>query len=196
MPRRGLPAVRFVPTAFISCRFHNGLWEFVSGYPILIGCLLYGEGANLVEFDVWDYCELELYLTAMTSAFAYIYMYPKARLVMGDRCLMQSGANVLARDGSDVRVSNLAVFDASIATFTLQDFATFNADTYVYGTGNATEVVSLGSSCRATYGNKALLVSLGNAVLFRGYAAQTWAALPTIKTAAAADTQSTFVQTV
>lgn len=196
-----LPGEQFASSVdLIACRFKNGYWEVVSGYTRLIGCLIYGVPAEFNEFDVWENATLRLEKSAIVSTFAFIFLYEGAHLDLVGRTLMQSGASVLSRARGNVQLSSLAVYDASYLTIDLVELCTLRIASillgdYIYGTGNATEILSLGSQVKATYGTKANLISTGasNPVIFKGYANQTWAALPTVKTAAAADSQATFV---
>lgn len=186
-------------TTFVGCRFTDGFWAFVSGYAAVTGCLLYAGNPVVVQFNVWNACELTLSKSCVLSTFGYLYLYSGARLVVSDRTLMQTGSTVLGKSGASVRVSNLAVCDASYKTFDLEELCTlqiYNATgAFVYGTLNAEQIFSLGANVKATYAVLADLVSTGagDPIIFKGYASQAWAALPTVKTAAAADTQATFV---
>ncbi len=196
---------------FIGCRFTDGYWDFPTGYPTLTGCLVYGITPAFVEFDVWENCELWLLKSALVGVgnWARIWVYPGATLGLLDQSLIQGGATVVLNFGSFARVSDLGVYGntTGVANIQLGDFCTFasynyNVGAYVYGTSTtnlnaASQILSLGSNCRATYTNLAQLVATvatTTPLIFRGYAAQAWAA--TIKTAAAADTQSTFILSV
>lgn len=187
---------------FIGCRFSDGYWNFSSGYSYLWGCLVYGANPTFTELDVWENCDVTMLKSAANSNWTQIWVYPGGTLRLVERTLLQSGADVAAQANTTIHVSDLAVFDGAVssAVISLGDFSTFqtyvyNTSAYVYGTGNAIPVLSIGSNCRCSYASLAELRAAGpNPLIFRGYAAQAWAA--TIKTAAAADTQSTFVLSV
>ena len=115
---------------------------------------------------------------------------------------MQSGATVDTESRSSVEISNLAVYDTDGFTFDLYDFTTFSfygaGGDYLYGTDNLEGIIKLRSFVRATYVDENHLIATGpgapyKGVTFEGYPAQTFASLPTIKTAAATDSQSAFV---
>lgn len=193
---------------FIACRFADGYWDFVSGYPSLTGCLVYGANPLFVELDIWDNCECSLIKSACLSDWSRLWVYANGTLRLLEQTLLQSGANVSAQPRSHLRVSDLAVFNNTTGQPVLKlfDFCTLEIyaynTSYLYGTsaGNVSansQVLSLGGNCHVTYASLAQLVATVNGaqpLIFRGYAAQAWAA--TIKTAAAADSQSTFTLSV
>lgn len=188
---------------FIGCRFYDGYWNFSSGYSYLWGCLVYGVNPTFTELDVWENCDVTMLKCAANSDWTQLWVYPGATLRLVERTLLQSGADVAAQANTTIRVSDLAVFDGatSTAVISLGDFSTFqayvyNTSAYIYGTGSTIPILSIGSNCRCSYATLAELraASAPNPLIFRGYAAQAWSA--TIKTAAAADTQSTFVLSV